>query len=164
MNDQPLPQPFDPTPKTRGVTLNWMAPFYDRVCRAMGLGPAFRERTVGIAALRPGESVLDVGCGTGVLTQRAARAVGPAGTVWGIDPAPDMIRVALRNAAAEDSPARFKPGIIEEIAFESESFDAAFAAGPEAGRPAGRGRSRPTPPPALVAAPMAASLSRRTFG
>ena len=127
MNDQPLPQSFDPTPKTRGVTLNWMAPFYDRVCRAMGLGPAFRERTVGIAALRPGESVLDVGCGTGVLTQRAARAVGPAGTVWGIDPAPDMIRVALRNAAAEDSPARFKPGIIEEIAFESESFDAAFA-------------------------------------
>lgn len=114
-------------PATRGVTLNWMAPYYNTLCRAMGVGRAFRERTLRLAALRPGENALDVGCGTGVLTQLAAKAVGPAGTAWGIDPAVDMIRVALTNAAVADSPACFKPGVIEEIAFESESFDAVFA-------------------------------------
>ena len=127
MNDRPLPRPSGPTPATHGLTLNWMAPFYDRVCRAMGLGPAFRERTVGIAALRPGESVLDVGCGTGVLTRLAARAVGPAGTVWGIDPAPDMIRVATENAARLGSTAGFRLAAIEKLPFADASFDAAFA-------------------------------------
>ena len=123
MNDRPLPRPSGPTPATHGLTLNWMAPFYDRFCRTMGLGPAFRERTVGLAALRPGESVLDVGCGTGVLTRLAARAVGPAGTVWGIDPAPNMIRVATENAARLGSMARFRLAAIEELPFEDASFD-----------------------------------------
>ena len=127
MNDRPPLQPLDPAPATRGVTLNWMAPFYDFHCRVVGISPAFRERTVGIADLRPGEHALEVGCGTGVLTRLAARAVGPEGTAWGIDPAINMIRIALRNATAEGSPARFKPGVIEEIAFANDSFDAVFA-------------------------------------
>lgn len=126
-DDRSRTRSLDPIPATRGVTLNWMASFYDRVCRIMGLGSAFREHTVRIAALRSGESVLDVGCGTGVLTRLAAKAVAPAGTTWGIDPAADMIRVALANAAVESSSTRFKTGVIEALAFENESFDAVFA-------------------------------------
>lgn len=127
MNDRPPPRPFGPAPRTRGMTLNWMAPFYDRVCHTMGLGPAFRARTIGIAALRPGESVLDVGCGTGVLTRLAARTVGSAGMVWGIDPAPDMIRVANENAVRLGSTAGFRLAAIEDLPFEDATFDAALA-------------------------------------
>ncbi len=55
-------------------------------------------------AIRPGERVVDLGAGTGYFTFQLADAVGPAGTVWALDAAPEMIeyldfRVKARRAA-----------------------------------------------------------------
>lgn len=113
----------EPAPETRGMVMNWQAPFYDWGCRAVGLGRNFRDETLRHAALMPGERVLDVGCGTGVLTRLAAQAVGSAGHVVGIDPAPRMIAVARENAAQTGSQAEFKLAVIERLPFADNSFD-----------------------------------------
>lgn len=51
--------------------------------------------------IRPGEHILDLGCGPGLLTQELARAVGPDGTVTGIDPSPVMRDTAMERCANE---------------------------------------------------------------
>lgn len=108
---------------THGTTMNWAAPFYDLYCRAVGLGQGFREQTLQTAAIRPGEKILDVGCGTGVLTRLACDAAGPAGSALGIDPTRNMIRIAKENAQRLGSRAEFKVAAIEKLPLEHSSFD-----------------------------------------
>jgi SAM-dependent methyltransferase len=55
------------------------------------------------ASLRPGEVVVDLGCGGGMDLFLAAAKVGPAGKAIGIDMTPEMIELARRNAAAAAS-------------------------------------------------------------
>ena len=112
-----------PMPETRGVLIDWLAPIYDPMCRVMGIGPAMRRRTLALAELQRGDRVLDVGCGTGVLTRRAAEAVGPEGMAVGIDPGPAMIGVARLKAARTVNRAQFELGVIEALAFGNDAFD-----------------------------------------
>jgi SAM-dependent methyltransferase len=59
----------------------------------------FQSVVIDGAALTPGERVLDVGCGGGDVAMAAADAVGPTGTVLGIDLSPDELDVARVRAA-----------------------------------------------------------------
>jgi len=56
---------------------------------------------VDAADLRPGERVLDVACGTGVVARLAREAVGPEGDVTGLDVNPGMLAVARASTAPE---------------------------------------------------------------
>ena len=58
------------------------------------IGAPLAEDLVRVAALRAGERVLDVACGTGVVARLAARGVGEAGSVTGRDPNPRQLAVA----------------------------------------------------------------------
>lgn len=113
----------EPVPSTHGVTMSWAAPFYDTYCPWLGLGPRFRHETLQHAAVTVGERVLDVGCGTGVLTRLAAEVVGSTGYVVGIDPSPGMIVMARRNATMALSHAEFRLAAIEQLPFADAAFD-----------------------------------------
>lgn len=73
--------------------------------------------------LRPGERVLDVACGTGVVARGAAAIVGQDGAVTGVDISPDMIAVARALPAPEGAPMTWQVARAEEIPFDDESFD-----------------------------------------
>ena len=64
------------------------------------LAPA-RAGMLDLAALAPGEHVLDLACGTGIATLDAARAVGSTGTVVGTDLSGQMVEVAQQRAAEQ---------------------------------------------------------------
>ncbi len=68
------------------------------------IGRPLAEHLVAAAALRPGERVLDVACGTGVVARLAADRVGPAGTVAGADVNAGMLAVARTAAASSGRP------------------------------------------------------------
>src|SRR5262245_20748269 len=73
--------------------------FYDFLAWVLmrGREGAFREKVLDLARLKPGESVLDVGCGTGTLAIAAKRRAG-TGKVFSIDASPEMIARANRKA------------------------------------------------------------------
>ncbi|BBY04477.1 class I SAM-dependent methyltransferase [Mycobacterium seoulense] len=61
----------------------------------------YTEHALRLAGLRPGMRVLDIGCGPGDVSFIAARLVGPAGSVLGVDAAPKMIELARARAAEQ---------------------------------------------------------------
>ena len=71
-----------------------------------------------------GESVLDVGCGTGVDALVAARRVGPHGRVEGLEFSPDMLERARANAQdAGLANAAFRQGRAEQLPYADAGFD-----------------------------------------
>ncbi len=114
--------------KTEGIVLRW-ASTYDLVAGLFTLGQAARLRrlTLDLAALQPGESLLDVGCGTGGVTIPARERLGPAGKAAGIDPAPEMIAVSQKKARRKGLEIDFRVGVIEALPFPDGTFDVVTA-------------------------------------
>lgn len=84
----------------------------------------FREKVLRLARLEPGESILDVGCGTGTLAIAAKRHVGPTGSVHGIDASPEMITRASRKARKAGLEVLFESALAEALPFPDAHFDA----------------------------------------
>lgn len=75
------------------------------------------------ADLQPGERVLDVACGTGIVARLAAEKIGAKGAVTGLDANPGMLQVA-KAAMTPDVPARWEEADAHKMPFEDGSFDA----------------------------------------
>lgn len=80
-----------------------------------------------LAAPAPGEAVLDVACGAGIVSLAAARAVGPAGLVLGVDLADAMVQAARQQAEERSlDQARFECMDAEQLELPDAGFDLAL--------------------------------------
>lgn len=83
-----------------------------------------RRRTLDALALKPGQCVLDVGCGPGYLTREIARSVAPDGHAIGIDTSQPMLDVALERCR-DLANVEFRHGDATALPFEDASVDVA---------------------------------------
>jgi len=89
---------------------------------------SFLEKLVPQFGLEPGQNILDVGTGTGVLIPYLIREVGPAGSVTAIDCSENMIQICkTKHSHFKNVSVRLQD--IEEDAFPTESFDAIICFG-----------------------------------
>lgn len=117
-------QTASPVHKQWGQMGSW-AHVYDLIMVLMTFGKdkKLRDDTIKLARIKPGDSILEIGCGTGSLTIAAKEHVGPSGKVAGIDIAPEMVTVASRKATRKSVDVSFQVGSIEQIPFPENHFD-----------------------------------------
>jgi SAM-dependent methyltransferase len=116
----PSPEPKGVAAKLAGYRAEDLAGLPpDAVANSFGCG-----NPLAMSEVRAGETVLDLGSGAGIDLLLAARRVGPAGRVIGVDMTDEMVERARRNAAAAGlGNVDVRKGIIEELPVESGSVD-----------------------------------------
>lgn len=89
-----------------------------------------REEYLDLLGVRAGERVLDVGCGSGVVTRAIARRVRPGGLVVGADPSAAFLEIAKQYAErdAPGAPIEWRVADCRELPFPDGSFDVVLAA------------------------------------
>jgi ubiquinone/menaquinone biosynthesis C-methylase UbiE len=86
------------------------------------IGEPLANDLIGFAALRPGERVLDVACGTGIVARLASQQIDSNGTVAGVDINPGMLEVARSNSPADMS-IEWREASAEDMPLPDEVFD-----------------------------------------
>ena len=112
------PPPSGPPP------LDWGRGAYELT--AVALAPA-AQAVVLAGSVRPGQRVLDVGCGTGNAALIAARA---GALVTAVDPAPRLLDVARGQAGREGLTIEVLPGEAASLPLPDRRFDAALPTSP----------------------------------
>jgi demethylmenaquinone methyltransferase/2-methoxy-6-polyprenyl-1,4-benzoquinol methylase len=89
-----------------------------------GLHHSWRVRAADRAEVGPGDSVLDVCCGTGDLAFELAGRVAPGGSVVGCDFSEPMLDLAREKAAERGAPVRFEWADALQLPYDADRFDA----------------------------------------
>jgi SAM-dependent methyltransferase len=101
------------------------AEIYERHMVPAIFGP-WAEDLLALATPKPGERVLDVACGTGVVARLAAQRVGSNGTVVGFDLNPGMLAVARAVPPPHGAQIEWREGNVSAIPFPNATFDLAL--------------------------------------
>jgi len=104
----------------------WLLPLYDPLTHLFGVRNVHR-RLVEQADLRPGQQVLEIGCGTGNLLLQA-KATEPRATVVGLDPDPGALARARRKARRRRLEVRLDRGFADGLPYPDDSVDVVLSA------------------------------------
>ena len=112
-------------PQERWQLTDSGAQHYERYTVAQLFEPLARSLLEGVA-LQPGQRLLDVACGTGIVARLAAPRVAPAGEIVGIDLNEGMLATAKICAEAAGLEIRWQQGDASALPYEDASFDVVF--------------------------------------
>ncbi|MFB4304747.1 class I SAM-dependent methyltransferase [Actinomadura sp. GTD37] len=118
--DERTPEERD-RPFLPGAGKTWLLPFYDAFTRVGGVR-ALHERAARLAGVEPGQTVADIGCGTGNLSFTVL-AVQPTAQVTGLDPDGDALRRAARKARRRGVALTLVQGYADRFPAPDASFD-----------------------------------------
>lgn len=104
---------------------DWALPLYDPLVKLLGADSA-RRLLLEHSDLRPGQRVLDIGCGTGTLVALIKR-VCPEISIVGLDPDPKALARAKKKAARAGASIQFDQGFSDELPYSDASFDRVFS-------------------------------------
>lgn len=104
------------------LRFHWLTRLYDPVVRLTTRESAFKGSLLRQAGLRPGETVLDVGCGTGTLAI-AAHAHTPGIHVTGLDADDRILEIARQKVAQAGLQVHFECALADRMPFADATFD-----------------------------------------
>ena len=124
MSGAPTGNPHDPAVVRE--MFDRIAGRYDLMNSLMtaGLDATWRRASIEAAGLVEGMRVLDIACGTGMLTRAAAAAVGATGEVVGLDASSGMLERARRTPTTAGAPIRWEEGDAMHLPLGDASVDA----------------------------------------
>jgi len=100
---------------------------YDVVARATGYGPEYYRRAASAIPVRPGMTVLDLGCGTGSLSLALGERMRGRGRIVGIDLSERQLERARAKVGASSVPIELRRASIRELPFADASIDGVTA-------------------------------------
>jgi ubiquinone/menaquinone biosynthesis C-methylase UbiE len=116
---------MEPTARTDfipALRFHRLTPLFDAVAAVAVRDRALKRRVLEFAAIDRGETVLDIGCGTGTLAVAAARTA-PGAAVSGLDADPAILAKARARAASGSLEISFDEGRSTELPYPDASFD-----------------------------------------
>jgi len=107
---------------TPALRFNVLTPLYDRVVRYTTREHRFKSMLLDAASINNGESVLDIGCGTGTLLMAIADRA-PAARLTGLDADPNILTIADRKLRAKRINSELVEGRSTDTPFADATFD-----------------------------------------